>query len=142
METKTTTVTWDPAGASGHRFEMRGTHGDVVPMDAGPEAACSSPVELVLAALGACTGIDVVDILRKKRQAVDAYEVRVEGARREEHPRIFTRIVIVHRLRGKDLDPVAVAHAIELSDTKYCTVHAMLAGPACEIVSRFEIDAA
>ena len=103
---------------------------------ASPEAA--SPVQSLLGALGSCSGIDVIMILRKKRQRVTGYEVLVEGLRREEHPRIFTHIEVIHRLRGVDLDPAAIADAIRLSDTKYCTVHAMLEG-AAEITSRFEI---
>ena len=65
--------------------------------------------------------------------------VAIEAQRRDEHPRIFTRIEIVHRLRGRDLSPAAIEDAIRLSDTKYCSVHGMLAGTA-EIVSRFEIE--
>lgn len=97
-----------------------------------------SPVEAVLGALGGCTAMDVISILRKKRQRVVDYEVLLEGDRRQEHPRIYTRIEIVHRVRGHDLSPEAVADAIRLSDTKYCSVHAMLEGQA-KIVSRFEI---
>ena len=98
----------------------------------------ASPVEALLGALGACAAMDVISILRKKRQEVTAYEVVVEGDRRSEHPRIFIRIEVVHRLRGRDLQPAAVQEAIHLSDIKYCTVHALLGGVA-EIVSRFEI---
>ena len=97
-----------------------------------------NPVQAVLSALGACTGMDVIGILRKKRQVVLGYEIELEGERRAEHPRVFTRITMVHRVRGRNLDPRAVEEAIRLSDTKYCSVHGMLAGVA-EIVSRFEI---
>ena len=124
--------------APGERFAVRFGSGALVPVDnvSTPEAA--SPVQLVLAALGGCSAIDVLEILRKKRQRVTGYEVRVHGERRSEHPRIFTRIELVHRLRGRDLSPAAIADAIRLSDTKYCSVHAMLEGKA-EIASRFEI---
>lgn len=134
------TVTWDPAGPTGLRFEAHGRRGDTVVMDSGAAAVHGTPVDMVLAALGACTGMDVVDILRKKRQQVSAYELRLEGARREEHPRVFTRIEMVHRLRGRALSPVAVARAIELSDTKYCTVHGILAASGCELTSRYELE--
>jgi putative redox protein len=62
--------------------------------------------------------------------------------RREEHPRVFTRIEVLHRLRGRGIDAAAVAHAIELSDTRYCTVHGILAAAGCELTSRYEIEEA
>lgn len=97
-----------------------------------------TPVELVLIALGGCTGADVVGILEKKRQRVTGYEIEVRGDRRAEHPRIYTRIEVVHKIRGHKVDPKAVAHAIELSETKYCSVSAMLT-PAVTIETRYEI---
>jgi putative redox protein len=108
-------------------------------LDSGPEAEGPSPVQALQAALGACTGMDVISILRKKRQQVTGYEVEVISERRmDEHPRIFTRLEIVHRLRGRDVSPAAVEEAIRLSDTRYCAVHAMLE-PMVAISSRFEI---
>jgi len=98
-----------------------------------------SPMELLLIALGGCTGADVVGILEKKRQRVTGYEIDVVGQRRAEHPRVYTDIEVVHRLRGHSLDPTAVSHAIELSGTKYCSVSAML-GAAATIKTRFEIE--
>jgi putative redox protein len=96
-------------------------------------------MELLLISLGGCTGADVVGILEKKRQQVTGYEIEVRGNRRDEHPRIYTEIEVVHRLRGHGLDPKAVAHAIELSESKYCSVSAML-GAAATITTRYEIE--
>lgn len=107
-------------------------------LDSGPDAMAASPVQAVLAALGGCTGMDVISILRKKRQQVTDYEVVMSGERREEHPRAYTKIDVLHRVTGHDVSEAAVADAIRLSDTKYCSVHAMLR-PAVEITSRFEI---
>ncbi|HVF92095.1 MAG TPA: OsmC family protein [Blastocatellia bacterium] len=98
-----------------------------------------TPMELLLISLGGCTGADVIGILEKKRQKVTGYEIEVRGERRAEHPRIYTSIEVVHRLRGRNLDPKSVAHAIELSETKYCSVSAMLASSAA-ITTRFEIS--
>lgn len=98
-----------------------------------------TPMELLLISLGGCTGADVVGILEKKRQRVSGYEIEVRGVRREEHPRIYTEIEVVHRLRGRALDPKAVAHAIELSESKYCSVSAML-GASTTIKTRYEIE--
>jgi len=97
-----------------------------------------TPMELLLISLGGCTGADVVGILEKKRQAVTHYEIEVRGVRRDEHPRIYTDIEVVHRFRGHRLDAKAIAHAIELSETKYCSVSAMLAASA-KITVRYEI---
>ena len=74
----------------------------------------------------------------KKRQRVTAYAVDVTGERRAEHPRSFTKIEVVHRLRGHDVSPAAVEEAIRLSDTKYCSVHFSL-DPGIEMTSRYEI---
>jgi putative redox protein len=97
-----------------------------------------TPMELLLIALGGCTGADVVGILEKKRQKVTGYEIEVRGERRAEHPRVYTRIEVVHHVRGRKLDPKAVAHAIELSETKYCSVSAML-GASALVTMRHEI---
>ena len=97
-----------------------------------------TPMELLLISLGGCTGADVVGILEKKRQQVTGYEIEVRGERRAEYPRIYTSIEVVHKLKGRQLDPGAVARAIELSETKYCSVSAMLASSAA-ITTRFEI---
>jgi len=131
-------VVLETVAAPGERFAAHLEGGTVVRFDnqASPEAA--SPVQSLLGALGSCTGIDVIGILRKKRQQVTAYEIRIEGQRRAEHPRTFTHIEMIHRLRGVGLDPAAIAEAIRLSDTKYCSVHGMLEGVA-KISSRFEI---
>jgi putative redox protein len=98
----------------------------------------ASPMELVLIALGGCTGADVYSILKKKRQRVTSYEIEVRGIRRDEHPRIYTSIEVLHKVRGRAIDPKAVAHAIELSETKYCSVAGML-GAVARITSKFDI---
>ena len=101
-------------------------------------ASAATPMELLLIALGSCTAVDVVSILRKKREQVTDYRVEVRGERRAEHPRSFTRMEVKHILRGRKLSEKAVAQAIELSETKYCSVAATLR-PTAEIVSSYEI---
>jgi putative redox protein len=98
----------------------------------------ATPMELLLVALGSCTGVDVVSILRKKRERVTGYHVEVRGTRRDEHPRAYTRIEVKHVVRGHHVSERAVAQAIELSETKYCSVAATLR-PTAEIVSSYEI---
>jgi putative redox protein len=101
-------------------------------------ASAATPMELVLIALGSCTAVDVISILKKKRQQVTDYRVEVSGARREEHPHSYTRLDVKHIVRGHAVSEQAVARAIELSDTKYCSVAASLRGSA-EIVTSYEI---
>ena len=134
----TANVTLETLEAPGERFAMRFESGAVIDTEPTSTAAVANPVDLVLGALGACAAIDVIGILRKKRQVVLGYEIAVRGERRAEYPRVFTRIEVVHRVRGRDLSPAAIEEAIRLSDSKYCSVHGMLEGTA-EIISRFEI---
>lgn len=101
-------------------------------------ASAASPVELLLIALGSCTAVDVVSILKKKRQQVTAYRVEVRGERRSQHPRAFTRMEVRHIVSGRKISEKALAQAIELSETKYCSVAATLR-PTVEIVSSYEI---
>jgi putative redox protein len=104
----------------------------------GERSAAPSPFELLIMALGACTGADVIDILRKKREMVTEYRIEVHGERREEHPRSLKRVEVRHILQGHGLTDKGVAHAIELSDEKYCGVAATLR-PTAEIVTTYEI---
>jgi putative redox protein len=97
-----------------------------------------TPMELLLLALGSCTGVDVVSILKKKRQDVSAYRVEVRGERRDEHPRSYKRMAVHHIVTGRNISEQSVAQAIQLSEEKYCSVAATLR-PTAEIVSSFEI---
>ena len=96
------------------------------------------PMELLLVALGSCTAVDVVSILRKKRQDVTAYRVEVSGERRDEHPRSYKRMEVHHIITGRNISDRSVAQAIELSEEKYCSVAATLR-PTAAIVSSYEI---
>lgn len=112
-------------------------HAQTIETDSSSNRA-ATPMELLLIALGSCTGVDVISILKKKRQNVAGYHIEVSGERREEHPRAYTRLYVRHVLSGEGLSESAVASAIELSDQKYCSVAASLRGTA-EIVTSFEI---
>jgi putative redox protein len=97
-----------------------------------------TPVELLLVSVAACTAVDVVSILAKKRQDVADYKVEISGERREEYPRSFTKMHIHHIVQGHAVSEQAVARAIELSETKYCSVAATVR-PTVEITTSFEI---
>lgn len=101
-------------------------------------STAASPMELLLLALGGCTGVDVISILKKKRQQVTDYRIEVHGERRDEFPRAFTRLFVKHIVRGHGVGAQAVARAIELSETKYCSVAATLRG-GVEIVTSYEV---
>jgi len=104
----------------------------------GDRRSAASPVELLLMAVAGCTAADVISILEKKRQDVTKYEVEVSGDRRDEHPRGFTSFQVHHIVHGRSVSEKAVAHAIELSDDKYCSV-AYTVRPAAEITTSYEI---
>jgi putative redox protein len=101
-------------------------------------SSAPSPVELLLVALGSCTATDVASILKKKRQHVTSYTIEVSGERRTDYPRSYTSMKVHHILTGTAISPQAVAHAIDLSDNKYCSVAATLK-PNVEIQTTFEI---
>src|SRR6187397_791294 len=120
------------------RFGAVAGSGHRIVIDDGADGDGPSPAELVGIALGGCSAMDVISILRKKRQAVTSYEIRVTGLQREAHPRAFIRFDVVHVLDG-DLDPEAVRRAIELSARKYCSVGSTLATGSPEIHHGYRI---
>jgi len=130
MSEKTVTARLEGAGlrlvattGSGHEVVMDDAAGD-----SGPR-----PAELLVVAQAGCTAMDVVSILRKKRQAFTRYEVRVVGEQRDEPaPHVFERIRIIHVVEG-DVEVESVRRAIELSATRYCTVTGNLASGVAEV---------
>ncbi|MCL4236772.1 MAG: OsmC family protein [Anaerolineae bacterium] len=111
-------------------FTGYSNNGHSIPLDAarvaGGHDAGASPMELLLTALGGCTGMDVISILRKKQQDVTGLEVQVEGVRADEHPRVYTEIWVKFVVAGRGVDAKAVERAIELSRDKYCGAAATL----------------
>jgi putative redox protein len=104
----------------------------------GDRRAAPTPLEMLLVAVAACTAMDVQSILAKKRQDVTDYTVVVEGTRAEEHPRKFTAFHVHHIVHGRNVSEKAVADAVELSDTKYCSVAATVR-PTATITTSFEV---
>lgn len=97
-----------------------------------------TPMELLAAALGGCTAMDVASILLKMRQPLVAFSVEVSGERAEDHPKRFLTLQVVYRLKG-DLDEKKVERAIELSEERYCSVEATLK-PSVPVTSRYVIE--
>jgi putative redox protein len=123
-------------------FEGTAESGHTVLMDGAPEAGGhnrgSRPMELVLIGTGGCTAFDVVHILRKARQEITDCIAELEAERAATDPKVFTRIHVHFIVTGRNLDPKKVAHAIELSATKYCSASIML-GKTAKITHDFEI---
>lgn len=133
---RSVTLTWK---GDGLKFEGVTSNGRVdLASGLDPEGSGNSPMDLLSVALGGCTAMDVLSILDKMRQPVETFTIEVTGDRAEEHPKRYTSMEVVYRLRG-DLDEAKVARAIELSETRYCSVEATLR-PAVPITSRFEIE--
>jgi len=108
---------------SGHSLVLDNSRGD----------SGMRPAELVPIALAGCTAMDVISILRKKRQEVTRYEVRADAVQMDDHPNAFTRIDVVHVVEGPAIEVGAVRRAIELSATRYCSVGATLSSGITEI---------
>jgi len=90
--------------------------------DNGGQNTGPRPKPLMLVALAGCTGMDVVSILRKMRQEVESFSLDVEGDITEEHPKHFSGMKVIYRLKGKDLSMEKVEKAVELSKSRYCGV--------------------
>ncbi len=102
----------------------------VVQLDAdesvGGQGLGTTPKPLMLTSLAGCTGMDVISILRKKRQPVEGLEVKVRATTADEHPKVFTHIWVTYVIKGKDVDTAAIERAIQLSMDRYCPVAGLL----------------
>lgn len=131
------TLTLQTVAGDGLRFEAEFPAGRIV-MDSGAAPAAPNPVQHLLAALAACEGMDVISLLRKKRQQVTAYEIRMSGERASEHPRRFTAVTLVHRITGHGVQANAVEDSLRLTTEKYCSVYHTLR-PDLAITSTYEL---
>ena len=119
-------VTWD------HGLSFEGTADTGFTVNMGGSTAVGGdddgfrPMELILIGLIGCTAMDVISILRKKRQDVSNYRVTADAEQADGHPHVFTKIRIHYVVEGHDIDAKAVERAMELSETRYCPAQAML----------------
>jgi putative redox protein len=122
-----------------HRFSARTGTGRTILF--GDDAAANeySPVESVVVSLAACSAMDVIGILEKKRQVIDSYTIEVRAEQRDEFPQVLTWAEVVHVVDGTVVLERAVRRAVELSATRYCPVSAMLSAGATEIHHRFRM---
>ncbi len=116
-------VTWD----RDLQFSGVADSGYVIRMDSksGPESGVG-PVEMTAIALGGCTAMDVVSILKKKQKSIASFEIRIHADRSGDYPKVITKATLEYVVTGHDIDEASVRRAIELSVRQYCPVHAML----------------
>jgi putative redox protein len=126
------TVSWQ----ENLRFTCKTDTGQTLDLDGNGETM--TPMKSVLLSVGACSSIDVVDILKKSRKQVDDCVCQLDATRAEEAPRFFTAIHAHYIVKGEGLSEKNVARAVQLSAEKYCSVMLMLTGNV-EITTSYEI---
>jgi putative redox protein len=136
----TTRVTWRDgltfdAELDGHRLTL-----DAAAQFGGRELG-PRPKPMLLSALAGCTGMDVVSILNKMKMPFEGFDLDLRGELTERHPKVYRKIHIVYRFRGKELDRSKIQRAVELSQSKYCGVTAMLDNTA-EITYELDLSGA
>jgi len=128
------TVRW----ISGKRFVGIDSTNHSVVLSTPDEGVGMKPSDLLLVALAACTAVDVVEILTKKRITLTILEITATGEQDSNPPWTFRKIHLVYKLGGKGLTKIAVEQAIQLSEEKYCSVASTLRGVA-EITTSYEM---
>lgn len=124
---------------AGDRFTTTTGSGRSIVFGDDAPAGEHSPVEMVVIALAACSAMDVISILQKKRQVLDEYWIEVRAEQREEYPQVLTRVEVTHIVEGTVVLERAVRRAVELSATKYCPVNAMVSAGATAVHHRYRI---
>jgi len=123
-------------------FRATGYSGAVVPIHVpseGEPRVGPGPMEMVVLGAGGCTMSDVVDVLKKQREAILAFRVEVESERAKGPPAVLTRVRLKYIVRG-DIQDKHVKRAIELSQAKYCSVSIMLKRAGVDVTTSYEIE--
>jgi putative redox protein len=119
---------------SGMQFVGEAGSGHAIVMDGPPEVGGDDtglrPTELLLIGIGGCSGMDVISILKKKKQLVTSLEIKVNAIKSEEHPKKFTHFDLEFVVRGRNISEEAVKRSVQLSMDKYCSVKFTLEGTA------------
>jgi putative redox protein len=110
----------------GFQFVGQANDGPATVIDSRDGRSGPTPMEMILMGVAACTAMDVIVVVQKKRIELTGFEINITGQRAEEHPQRYTDIHIEYVLHGPDITPKAVERAIELSETKYCSAIASL----------------
>ncbi|MCW5748448.1 MAG: OsmC family protein [Alphaproteobacteria bacterium] len=124
------TVTARVAWVDGALFVGESGSGHTVTMDGAPDIGgrnlAARPMEMVLIGMGGCTAIDILSMLKKQRQDVRDVIVELAAERADDHPKVFTQVKVIYRVRGRKLNRALVERAVSLSDEKYCSATAMI----------------
>ena len=123
----------------GMRFEAATGSGRTIVFGDDPAKNELSPVETLAATLAACSAMDVVSILDKKRQVYETYRIEVRADQRAEYPQVYTRVDVTHVVEGTVVLEAAVRRAVELSASKYCPVNAMVSAGVTEVHHHFRV---
>lgn len=123
----------------GLRFVAQTGSGHEIVMDDSKSDTGARPTEVLLVAYGGCASMDVLSVVRKKRQTVNRFDSRIRAVARDEYPQIFTDIEITVELEGPDVTVAAVRDAIALAARKYCSVGATLAAGDTTIHHRYRV---
>src|SRR6266480_1031293 len=127
---------------TGMRFDVETGSGHHIILDAaehnGGQDSGPRPMEMLLVALASCAGMDIITIVKKRREEISGYELRVHGMRAEEHSKVFLDITVEHIFTGHNIRPQAVERAIELTEERYCGASATL-GKTATIKNTFRI---
>lgn len=136
----TANITW----VEDMQFVASADSGHAILMDSTPEVgghdSAARPMEVLLMGLLGCTAMDVISILKKKRQPVQGFKIFASGERSAEHPKKYTQIHLEYVAYG-DVDPKALARAVELSETTYCGAIATVRGVA-EVTISYRVEPA
>lgn len=137
-----TTITGKMQWGGGVKFSGTSTFGHTITTDiartAGGDESGFRPTELLLYAIAGCTGVDVVRILQKQRQEITGLEIEVSARQSETSPAYFEEFNVIYRFSGNNLDPNKLQMAVELSESKYCSVSITLRKPV-KVSTRIEI---
>ncbi len=117
----------------GMHFQSNTPTHHTIHIDSGPKDSVTygpAPMELVLQAMAGCTGMDIISILRKKRKEPEEFDIEIEAERREEHPKVFSKVALHYRIKKQGLTEKEAEQAISLSVEKYCSVLSMVRSTA------------
>ena len=127
----------------GRAFVGESGSGHALVMDGAPESGGRNigirPMEMLLLGLGGCTAFDIVMILERMREKVTALDIGLEAERAPEDPKVFTKVTLVYKIKGRNLKPGNVERAVNLSAEKYCSATAIIEKTA-KIEHRIEIE--
>jgi len=139
-KTNTAKLTW-----KGENLHFRSKLGSGYEFDISGQSNAEnggSAMEFLLAGVAGCTAMDVVHVLRKKREDVSAVEIEISGVRADETPSVYTEVDILYIVRGKNVSPKAVEQAIDLSQTKYCSASIMFKQAGAVVRTDYRVEEA